>query len=64
MPPCARSWPKLPLLEPVAFGAVVLVPEPSVVWSVSVPVPTVPVVMMPPLLFVMLAVVEQSSWTA
>ena len=41
-----------------------LVPELSVVWSVSVPVPTVPVVMIPLLLFVMLAVVEQSSCTA
>ena len=40
------------------------VPELSAVWSVSVPVPTVPVVMIPLLLFVMFAVVEQSSCTA
>ena len=32
--------------------------------SVSVPVPTVPVVMIPLLLFVMAAVVEQSSWVS
>jgi len=48
---------------PDGFGAVVLVPLPSVVPSVSVDVPTVPVVMMPLLLLVMLAVVEQSSCT-
>ena len=54
----------MPLLAAVAFGGVVLVPEPSAVWSVSVPVPTVPVVMIPLLLFVMFAVVEQSSCTA
>ena len=41
-----------------------LVPELSVVPSVSVPVPTVPLVMMPLLLFAIFAVVEQSSCTA
>ena len=64
MPPCTRSWPKLPLSAAVAFGAMVLVPAPSVVWSVSVAVPTVPLVMIPLLLFVMFAAVEQSSCTA
>ena len=48
----------------MALGGVVFVPELSVVWSVSVPVPTVPVVMIPLLLLVMFAAVEQSSCTA
>jgi hypothetical protein len=45
-------------------AVLVNVPVPSAVLSVSVPVPTVPVVMIPELLLVMLAVVEQSSWVA
>ena len=51
----------MPLPAPVGFGGLVLVPLASVVPSVSVTVPTVPVVMIPLLLLVMFAVVEQSS---
>ena len=54
----------MPLLAAVGFGGLVLVLLLSVVRSVSVPVPTVPVGMMPLLSLVMFADVEQSSWVA
>ena len=53
----------MPLPAAVGLGAEVLVPLASLVPSVSVVVPTVPVVIIPLLLLVMLAVVEQSSCT-